>query len=404
MIVQTKMRRESRVYRSIELFSGAGGMAFGTALAGFQHLALIEQNRNACETLRLNSGTRPETRDWSVIAGDVCQVNYSCFQDEVDLLAGGPPCQAFSLGGKHSGQADKRNMFPEIFRAMRALHPRAVMLENVKGLLRATFRPYFDYLLRQLEYPSIEPRVNEDWIEHDARLQREAQDGLPPEYNVRYQLINCADFGIPQRRERVFIVAFRADQGLFWQTLKPTHSSHALEHSKCVTGEYWEEHNLQLPKDLKMQRNIFSFNVGPGETVKRWRTVRDAFSQPVPLPEPIDFKEAPSFDQHFGNPGARAYPGHTGSPLDFPSKTLKAGDHGVPGGENMLVREDGSVRYFSVREAARLQTFPDTYRFAGAWVECFRQLGNAVPVEIAHMIASGIVKQFESVEVSVVAH
>ena len=88
--------------------------------------------------------------------------------------------------------------------------------------------------------------------------------------------------------------------------------------------------------------------------------------------------------------GARIYPGHTGSPLDLPAKTLKAGDHGVPGGENMLVRTDGSVRYFSVRESARLQTFPDGYELHGAWSEAMRQLGNAVPVTLAQVVASSV--------------
>jgi DNA (cytosine-5)-methyltransferase 1 len=115
----------------------------------------------------------------------------------------------------------------------------------------------------------------------------------------------------------------------------------------------------------------------------RWRTVRDALRG---LPEPVDRQGHPDFFDHVGNPGARSYPGHTGSPYDQPAKTLKAGDHGVPGGENMLRRDDGSVRYFTVREAARLQTFPDSYAFAGAWTEGFRQLGNAVPVRLAECV------------------
>jgi DNA (cytosine-5)-methyltransferase 1 len=88
--------------------------------------------------------------------------------------------------------------------------------------------------------------------------------------------------------------------------------------------------------------------------------------------------------------GARVYPGHTGSPLDLPAKTLKAGGHGVPGGENMLVRTDGGVRYFSIRESARLQTFPDGYELHGAWGEAMRQLGNAVPVTLAQVVASSV--------------
>jgi DNA (cytosine-5)-methyltransferase 1 len=96
------------------------------------------------------------------------------------------------------------------------------------------------------------------------------------------------------------------------------------------------------------------------------------------------------FHNHTFQAGARVYKGHTGSPIDLPSKTLKAGVHGVPGGENMLVKPDGSVRYFTVREAARLQTFPDTYVFHGAWSETMRQLGNAVPVALGRTIASSV--------------
>ena len=93
---------------------------------------------------------------------------------------------------------------------------------------------------------------------------------------------------------------------------------------------------------------------------------------------------------HVFQPGARPYPGHTGSPMDEPAKTLKAGDHGVPGGENMLCLPNGQFRYFTVRESARIQTFPDNFAFHGSWTETMRQLGNAVPVQLAQVIASDI--------------
>jgi DNA (cytosine-5)-methyltransferase 1 len=117
-----------------------------------------------------------------------------------------------------------------------------------------------------------------------------------------------------------------------------------------------------------------------------WLTVRDAIGD---LPD-SEKKPRSGIANHTFNPGARSYAGHTGSPLDEPAKTLKAGDHGVPGGENMLARVDGSVRYFTVREAARLQTFPDDYTFCGAWTEAMRQLGNAVPVRLAETVARSV--------------
>ena len=119
-----------------------------------------------------------------------------------------------------------------------------------------------------------------------------------------------------------------------------------------------------------------------------WLTVRDAISD---LPDPeLASGTALDFHDHRFQPGARSYPGHTGSPLDEPGKTLKAGVHGVPGGENMLRRPDGSVRYFTIRESARLQTFPDDMVFHGSWTETMRQLGNAVPCQLARILATGV--------------
>jgi DNA (cytosine-5)-methyltransferase 1 len=114
-----------------------------------------------------------------------------------------------------------------------------------------------------------------------------------------------------------------------------------------------------------------------------WVTVRDALTG---LGEPNGKKN------HVLQPGARVYPGHTGSPLDQPAKAQKAGDHGVPGGENMMVRDDGSVRYFSLRESARLQGLPDTYEFPGSWSESMRQLGNAVPAQLGEAIGRWIAR------------
>ncbi|MDQ7058252.1 MAG: DNA cytosine methyltransferase [Ghiorsea sp.] len=101
-------------------------------------------------------------------------------------------------------------------------------------------------------------------------------------------------------------------------------------------------------------------------------------------------KEKNGYNNHKFRNGAKSYPGHTGSPIDEPSKTLKAGDHGVPGGENMIRYNDNSIRYFTVREAARLQTFPDDYHLSGVWSECMRQLGNAVPVSLAEVVAQSV--------------
>lgn len=100
---------------------------------------------------------------------------------------------------------------------------------------------------------------------------------------------------------------------------------------------------------------------------------------------------------HIFRAGAKSYPGHSGSVLDEPSKTIKAGSHGVPGGENMLVLDSGEVRYYTVRESARIQTFPDDYKFVASWTESMRQIGNAVPVKLANAVGVSVLTQLEKV-------
>ena len=379
------------ILRSIELFTGTGGLALGIARAGFTHELLVDIDRHAVATLAENRRRVEEIRDWRVLCEDVSRLNYLPHADRIDLLAAGAPCQPFSLGGKHRGSNDARNMFPEVLRAVRELRPRAILIENVRGLIRPSFRPYFDYILRQLQLPELVALDHEVWTSHDARLAHEIDQDAGDSrlaYDVTYQLVNVANLGVPQRRERVFVIAFRRDLGVRWERIDRTHSRDALLHAQYVDGSYWREHEMEpLAPPAALQRFIREVASRPRPPEYRWRTVRDALRG---LPEPLDFREHILFPNHVGNPGARSYAGHTGSPLDEPAKTLKAGVHGVPGGENMLRRADGSIRYFTGREAARLQTFPDEYRFSGPWTEIMRQLGNAVPVRVGEFIARRI--------------
>ena len=305
------------------------------------------------------------------------------------VVSGGPPCQPFSLGGKHRGYMDERDMFPEAVRAVRELQPQAFIFENVKGLMRETFTDYFEYIYLQLSSPGLVRRKGERWHEHRARLEKNHTSRRKrAEYNVVYRLLNAADYGVPQKRERVFIVGLRSDLGVEWSFPEPTHSEDALLRAQWKTGEYWERHKLSkrnrpTPTNRLARRIERAANELFGVDMEPWITVRDAISD---LPDPEKHPDNGISNNNF-NPGARSYKGHTGSPYDEPAKTLKAGDHGVPGGENMLARLDGTVRYFSVREAARLQTFPDEYKFYGSWTETMRQLGNAVPVLLAETVA-----------------
>lgn len=371
--------------RSIELFVGAGGLGIGASQAGFSPLAVIDWDRWACDTIRENKerGLQP-FKKWNVIEGDVSLFDFRTVADTVDLITGGPPCQPFSLGGRHQAFLDKRDMFPQAIRAVRELRPRAFVFENVKGLTRTAFANYLEYIRLQLRHPDLVEREGEPWLDHLARLEdfetKGQHDGL--HYRVVMRVLNAADYGVPQRRERVFIVGFRADTGVEWHFPDRTHTPDALLWDQWRSGVYWDAHAVakkHRPKSGTGASRVARMKERPDG--KAWRTVRDAIAD---LPDPeLSPGAATHFHDHRLQPGARSYPGHTGSPLDQPAKTLKAGVHGVPGGENMLRRPDGSVRYFTVRESARLQTFPDRMVFHGSWTETMRQLGNAVPCDLA---------------------
>jgi len=391
---------------SVELFGGAGGLALGAELAGFKSVAFAEWDRWACDTVRENALVgHPLVRDWSVLEGDVRAVDWAAVgQDAViDVVTGGPPCQPFSMGGKARAADDARDMFPAAAEVIRQLRPQAFVLENVRGLTRSAFSNYFQLVLLRLKYPDLPPRRAESWLDHLQRLQRhETGDGgdALAEYRVVPTLVNAADYGVPQHRHRVFIIGFRADVDAEWNFPSPTHTQERLLHDQWISGEYWERHGIATADrpalDPRLIKRVAQLENADVSTLGRpWRTVRDAISG---LPEPTRKASAIHLN-HRLQLGARQYPGHTGSPLDAPAKTLKAGDHGVPGGENMLVRLDGSVRYFSVREAARLQTFPDSYELHGAWGEAMRQLGNAVPVRLAEIVMGSVREHLEAAAV-----
>lgn len=383
---------------SIELFTGAGGLALGLEQSGWRHSALVELNEHACSTIRLNESIgHPLAKGWKLFQDDVRNIRYAELADHVDMVAGGPPCQPFSLGGKHRAHRDKRDMFPEAVRAVRELRPNCFVFENVKGLLRQSFASYFHYIILQLSYPMLLRRTDEDWQSHLSRLERHhtASKEADLSYRVVYRLLNAADYGVPQNRHRVFIVGFRSDLHKEWSFPDHTHSLDRLLWAQWVTGEYWEEHEVatkkrpRLPDRLTARVRRLEAEFGsmspPGE---RCRTVRDALRG---LPDPREGND--TVPNHEFRDGARPYPGHTGSEFDAPSKALKAGDHGVPGGENMMVLPDGSCRYYTVRESARIQTFPDDYVFSGSWTEAMRQIGNAVPVELANAVGKSIFNQ-----------
>ena len=171
-------------YKTIEICAGAGGQALGLEKAGFKHIELIEIDSNACNTLKFN---RP---NWNVIKGDIC--NYSPkFSFEIDLLAGGVPCPPFSVAGKQLGAKDERDLFPEALRLVSELRPKAVMLENVRGLLDSIFDEYRTKIIKKLENLG---------------------------YFVDWRLLNASDYGVSQLRPRVVFIAIKKEMApyFFW--------------------------------------------------------------------------------------------------------------------------------------------------------------------------------------------
>lgn len=385
--------------RSVELFTGCGCLALGTARAGFEHVYLAEMDGPSIRTLTENRNNKlQDVRDWNFEQRDVRDVDWHVVagRERVDLVAGGPPCQPFSIGGRHAGPDDPRDMWSEAIRAVRDLRPRAFFFENVKGLMRESLAEYVRMLRMELSNPHVVRQEGErDW-EYMLRLYAAEND---PEYDVEIVRVNAADFGAAQQRDRVVVLGIHRDEGAKLRPPEGAFNEARLLWDQWVAGTYWRRHEMSKPdieavaaKREKGQADKWRRH-GKRPNGKPWRTCRDAFAD---LGDP---RENTGILNHDYQPGAREYVGHTGSRLDRPAKALKAGVHGVPGGENMMRLDDGSVRYFTVREAARLQGLPDNYAFPNAWSENMRQLGNAVPVPLAESMASYLYNLLATVEV-----
>lgn len=165
---------------SIEICAGAGGQALGLSNAGFEHMALVEYEKDYCDTLKRN---RPE---WNVICGDVREFDGWPYRFKVDLLAGGVPCPPFSVAGKQLGADDERDLFPEMLRLVEEIVPKTVMIENVRGFLDPAFEDYRKDIFDKLDKLG---------------------------YNAQIKLLNASDYGVPQLRPRIVIVGIRKDIG-----------------------------------------------------------------------------------------------------------------------------------------------------------------------------------------------
>lgn len=368
--------------RSVELFAGAGGLALGLKRSGLEPALLVDSDPQACETLRKNGRhPRRHTAGWDVKEADVRSLEYSDL-GPVALVSAGAPCQPFSNGGLRRGERDTRNMFDEVLRAIRQLEPKAFVIENVRGLLFPSNKRYFDYLVAQLRAPAIERKRYVDRKTHLKVL------GDLPEtdkrYRVYWRLLNAADFGLPQNRVRLVVVGMRSDQSA-WTWPEPTHSRDALV-AALHRDEYWERHKVGRSVRQRVRKELPPYK--PADTTGPWRTLRDLTRRLGP-PHEQDSNGDPS---HVFVPGARTYSKHTGSRLDWPAKTVKAGVHGCPGGEHILMEDSGSHRYLTVRECAMLQGFPQTYALPSVRSQAMRQIGNAVPVNLAEALGKTLVE------------
>lgn len=362
---------------SIELFAGAGGLTLGLKQAGFSPEILVERDAHCGAALRRNARLLGLEGSTAILQRDVQTVDFRDYRD-IDLLAGGPPCQPFSTAGRGSGQQDPRDMFPQIVRAVRECGPKAFLIENVPGLMAPRHREYRDYILMQLRYPEVIAHPGESWQSHLGRLEACLEHGvaLPVHYDIHVLQLNAADYGVAQTRMRVFLIGFRSDLALSWIAPTATHEN---------------------PSKLDGRRTAVA-GTGAAAPVTRdrqpWLSIRDVVHDLPAFGTP----EAEALE-HRSREGARPYPGHTGSPYDMPSKALKAGVHGSPGGENMIDFGDGQYRYLSIREAARVQGFPDDYSFEGvSWSRALRLLGNAVPVPLASKVGIAVAAALRSDE------
>lgn len=320
----------------IDLFCGAGGLSIGLEAAGLHCVAAVEIDRDACDTF---ASLHSKAQLHNVPIESLDFTRYS----GIPLLAGGPPCQPFSAGGKGLAAGDARDMLPQFMRAVREAKPSAFLMENVPGLAGPTHRDYLVHILGQL-----------------------ASLG----YRVTPELVNAAEYGVPQKRKRLIVVGVREGQREF-HFPSPTHGPRG--------GKAYATARSALGR-VKL--------VEPNESI-------------VTYAKRPDLRPSP-YDGHLFNGGGRAID------LDAPSHTILASAGGnkthfvdttgeVPRYHGHLLRggrprtgvmEGG--RRLSVQESAALQTFPKGMRFAGARSSQYRQIGNAVPPGLAQVLGKSL--------------
>lgn len=334
--------RTLKDFTSLELFAGAGGLAIGLEKAGFKTQMLNDIDHYACQTLRHN---RP---DWNVVEGDVSKIDFVQYKNKIDLLSGGFPCQTFSYAGNKKGFEDTRGtLFFEFGRALKECSPKVFIAENVKGLLShdngrtlATIKA----VLSDLGYTLIEPRVLKA-IFYQVPQKRERLIIV----GIRNDLVGKATFSWPSPYHRIMSLKDALKKGCLYEQDVPTSSFQKYPNRKAEIlsfvpqGGYWRD----LPEDLQKEYMQKSYFLGGGKTGMARRL---------------------SWDE--------------------PSLTLTCS----PAQKQTERCHPEENRPLTVREYARIQTFMDSWEFKGSLGNQYKQIGNAVPVNLAYAIGRSLVR------------
>ena len=327
-------------YKVLELFAGAGGLAVGMEKAGLKCVALNEIDKHACETLRKN---RPK---WNVLEGDIKDFNFSEYHNQVDVVTGGFPCQAFSYAGKRLGFEDARGtLFYEFARVVKEVNPPICIGENVKGLLS-----------------------------HDNGKTLQGMISILDEigYNVvPVEVLKAINYKVPQKRERLILVGIRKDIKIKYEYPKPYKKiynlSDALKKGELYASNVPVSAGAKYPESKKQVLDL----VPPKGY---WRD--------LPLDIQKDFMGA-SFYLGGGKTGMARRIG-----WDEPCLTLTCS----PAQKQTERCHPDETRPFTVREYARIQTFPDDWQFSGPMAQQYKQIGNAVPVNLGREVGYSIIK------------
>ena len=337
-----------RPYRLIELFAGAGGLAIGMEQAGFSSVMLNEIDSAACKTLRNN---RPA---WNVLEGDISTIDFTPYKDKIDMLSGGFPCQAFSYAGKKLGFEDTRGtLFFEFARAVKEIQPKVFLAENVKGLLahdNGKTLETISNIIDELGYDLVSPRI-----------------------------LKAIFYKVPQKRERLFLIAIRKDfsKKVDFHWPSPYHRIMTLQDALQAGDLYDQDVPLSNgQKYPKRKAEILAYVPAGGY----WKD----------LPNELQ-REYMQKSYFLGG-------GKTGMARrlawDEPSLTLTC----APAQKQTERCHPEETRPLTVREYARIQTFPDDWDFEGSLTAQYKQIGNAVPVNLAYAVGRSLIRLLNDIE------